>query len=354
VADTKISAETLVSALKNAYRILVATDTGAAPDSNAATMEQVKQFLEITSPPQGMLTVASGTPVVSVSDTGNATMYYAPYVGRLVPLYDGTRFVMTDMGGELSQLLSDTGESPAAAAANSVYDYYAFLKNGSPVLSRARAWESTTARDTGNAIEMVEGIYLNKTAYTNGPAAQRGTWLGTIATDPSSAEVSMSLKPAAAAGGTNNRLGVWNAYNREEVVAFCRDNTDSWNFATDEWRAANGSILNRISMVIGLPGQKLSGAYVCMNGNTGTASSLWAVGFDDTGDIAAGAAHAFNSTAFALGFPAPYEIVTAGIGLHHAQAIERSNNSGGGQGTFFGDGGGTRYLGNGLMLRTRM
>lgn len=45
MADTKLSAETLVSAVQANYKIYVATDTGIAPDSNAARMSQVKDFL---------------------------------------------------------------------------------------------------------------------------------------------------------------------------------------------------------------------------------------------------------------------------------------------------------------------
>lgn len=45
MADTKLSAETLVSALAANHKIYVVTDTGLAPDSNAARFSQVATFL---------------------------------------------------------------------------------------------------------------------------------------------------------------------------------------------------------------------------------------------------------------------------------------------------------------------
>lgn len=47
MADTKVSAETLVSALAANHRFYVVCDTGAAPDSNAARASQVKTYVGI-------------------------------------------------------------------------------------------------------------------------------------------------------------------------------------------------------------------------------------------------------------------------------------------------------------------
>jgi hypothetical protein len=67
-------------------------------------------------PPQGRLTLVSGTPVMTTTQSAKTTIYYTPYIGQACPLYDGTKFVRTDLGGELSQLSTDA--SPAAAAAS--------------------------------------------------------------------------------------------------------------------------------------------------------------------------------------------------------------------------------------------
>jgi hypothetical protein len=79
--------------------------------------------------------------------------------------------------------------------------------------TRGPAWTSDTARGTGagtTELELVNGIYLNKVAITNGPAANRGTYLGTIRTN-GSATVDVILGGTGAAGGESSTYGVWNA-----------------------------------------------------------------------------------------------------------------------------------------------
>jgi hypothetical protein len=341
MADTKVSAETLVSEVKANYKIYIVTDTGAAPDSNAARMSQVKDYLEITSPPQGRLTVASGSPVVTSSDSGNTTMYYTPYVGRQVPLYDGTRFVMTDMGGELSQLLSDTGDSPAAAAAASNYDMYVWLKNGSPVVSRARAWESATVRDTGNAITRVEGIYLNNTAFTNGPSAQRGTYVGTIRTDPSSAEVTFRYGAISIPANRHGFFGVWNMYNRVLVDTQVGDTSGTWAYSTGTFRNANDVAETRVSYIVGVAEDGIHANYVdSLSGNASIG-----VGLDSSTAVAG---------SFGYGSASTNIIQTCGgfdgvstLGFHYFQAIE----SAWGATTFYGK---ASFSQNMLSFRFRM
>ena len=52
---------------------------------------------------------------------------------------------MHDIGGELSQALSDTTKSPAAAAANSLYDVFVWNDSGT-YLSPAALHGLTTSR----------------------------------------------------------------------------------------------------------------------------------------------------------------------------------------------------------------
>jgi hypothetical protein len=41
-------------------------------------------------PPQGRLTLISGTPVMTSDIVNASTLYYAPYVGNSIPIYNGT------------------------------------------------------------------------------------------------------------------------------------------------------------------------------------------------------------------------------------------------------------------------
>jgi hypothetical protein len=49
--------------------------------------------------PQGRLTLASATPVMSSTQSAKTTIYYTPYIGNLVPIYDGTNMVPTACAG---------------------------------------------------------------------------------------------------------------------------------------------------------------------------------------------------------------------------------------------------------------
>ncbi len=204
------------------------------------------------SPPQGRLTLATGTPVMT-GTTSSATIYYTPYVGQFVPLYNGTSFTMTDMAGELSQLLNDATKSPAASSANSNYDLFVWLDGATMRCTRGPAWTGNTTRGSGagtTQISMVNGIYLNTVAITNGPAAQRGTYVGTIRT--STAVTCNYTLGAASSGGTAALLNIWNAYNRRCITTTVQDTAASWTYALAAYRSANSSTGNRISAVCGL------------------------------------------------------------------------------------------------------
>ena len=45
--------------------------------------------------PQGRLTLSPGEPVMTADQTGKTSIFYTPYVGASVPIYDGTAFVPT-------------------------------------------------------------------------------------------------------------------------------------------------------------------------------------------------------------------------------------------------------------------
>lgn len=177
------------------------SNSNAAVTFSAGTKDVVCSFIAGAfryggiSPPQGRLTLTSATPVLtadtSVSSTG--TIYYTPYVGRSVPLYDGTDFTMVNFA-ELTNVLNATSANkagPAATAASKVYDLFVWDDAGTLRLTRGPKWDdgtagSNTARGTGansTELERVKGIWLNKIAISNGPAANRGTYVGTVTTD---------------------------------------------------------------------------------------------------------------------------------------------------------------------------
>jgi hypothetical protein len=49
-----------------------------------------QQQYVVPKPPTGRLTLTSGTPVMASEAAAQTTIYYTPYTGAMLPIYDGT------------------------------------------------------------------------------------------------------------------------------------------------------------------------------------------------------------------------------------------------------------------------
>lgn len=307
--------------------------------------------LSQTITPQGRLTLSSNTPVM-ISDVAGATsIYYTPYQGGVLPLFNGTLFTLP-IFTQLTLTLNSTFHP-----ASGVFDVYGSLQGGVPVLS-AMAWGSNTSRSasvggfSGSAnatITMKSGIWVNNAAIAtansyNGSTSYiipqyQGTYLGTFYTT-SAGQTSMVLHPSAASGGTGNILGLWNAYNRINISSQSMDNTSSWTYTSNALRAANGSNNNRISFVDGLQDSSLKAVYTCNCGVSvaGTVEAAIAIGIDSASATASGCAassiatvQVVNTASFLSAYPV--------LGFHYVQALE-SNPANTGTASFGNLGGG--------------
>lgn len=293
--------------------------------------------------PGGRLTLASATPVMTADVSGAATIYYTPYLNQFAPLYDGSRFVMCDLGGQLSQATSDTSKSPAAVASNSNYDLFLWDDAGTYRCTRGPAWSSDTARGTGSGtteLERVRGVLVNKQAITNGPAANKGTYVGTVRSGASS--TINFLLGGLAAGGSAGVIGIWNLYNRTDWVANTADTTNSWSYTTASWRAANDSSAMRVSYVCGLAEDRVFAQNIVF-GNTSSAGWRGGVGVDTTTSLSgyscygAGVNVLQANTAYS-GIP--------GLGFHYISAIEYGASGV----TFYGDNNSPSSIQGGLIV----
>lgn len=235
--------------------------------------------------PQGRLTLTSGTPVLAADTTAQGTVYYTPYEGNLVPIYSGSAFAMSAFT-ERSLTLNITDN-----VSGSLYDVFIYNNAGTLTLGTGPAWSSTTSRGTGagtTELQMLNGIWTNKNAITlraggvslGSQAANTCTYLGSIYCT-ANGQTGMSFRPAAAAGGTANVLGVFNAFNRVAYSAYARDNTTSWSAASaGVWQALNagatGSGLNnRISYIDGLAQASVRAALqTLMQAGSGNATAI--------------------------------------------------------------------------------
>lgn len=276
--------------------------------------------------PQGRLTLTTGTAVMASSTVGQTTVYYTPYCGNQCPIYDGTNFVPTTFS-ELSQATTDTTKSPAAVANNSNYDIFVWNDSGTIRATRGPAWTSDTARGTGagtTELELVNGVYLNKVAITNGPAANRGTYVGTIRSN-GTATIDWQFG-AVASGGTAGIFGVWNAYNRVTVATQVMDNVNSWTYAVNAtWRAVNANTKMRVSAVRGLDIDGVEATYYAIGRTTAGGTGISGIGVNSTTAYSGTTSGTINTTDF-LALPARYSGLM-GLGYCYVSAIEYNDST---------------------------
>ena len=268
------------------------------------------------------------TPSPTVS-RARRSLYYTPYLGQLVPIYDGASWIMHDIGGELSQALSDATKSPAAAAANSLYDVFVWNDGGTYRLSRGSAWTNDSTRSSG--LIRIKGILVNAAAIANGPAANRGTYVGTVMTN-AAAQVRFTLGSAAAGGGAAE-LGVWNMYNRVSLRAMVQDTTVNWTYAGASFRPANNSSNNRVTWVVGLNEDVAEVRYSVMGQASspepvlGVSLAYAGIGIDTISaaiGVSTAASISSASTINLIGLAQGAWSGLTGVGKHFVQAMEAS------------------------------
>ena len=205
--------------------------------------------------PQGRLTAQPGTPVHSSDVTSGASVYYTPYVGNLIPVYNGSTMVPTAFS-ELTLVLN------AAHSTNTIYDVFVWSNAGVLGIVTGPAWNTSTAgsgaRGTGASttqLTRVNGLWVNAVSMTgrNGSntftvGANSGTYVGSIFIDGSAGQISCHLT-----WGQSRKWGIWNAYNRVPVYMKAGDSTASWiSNNASAVHAANTSSANSITVFAGL------------------------------------------------------------------------------------------------------
>jgi hypothetical protein len=287
--------------------------------------------------PGGRLTIETGKPVLTASVIGASTVYYSPSENGYANLYNGVAWYTVPFS-ELSQTLADTTKSPAASIASTVYDMFLWNDAGTLRCTRGPAWASATSRGTGagtSELVRVHGTHVNAADIVNGPAAQRGLYVGSIATD-SSNQLNMHIDTISAAGGGNARIDVWNRYNRAIIGVQCRPSDDSWTQAvTATWRRANASSDNRITFVNGLELDAVSSDILALASNSGGNTARIAIGLDSIDTPQAYHGIADLTSAFAAQLIARYS-GNPGLGRHFLQWLEYTDA---GTTTWYGDNG---------------
>lgn len=267
--------------------LYICTTTGTAVTAVWTALNQASAAA--LPPPQGRLTLTTGTPVMPSSVSAAAAIYYTPHVGNLVPIYNGATFV--------SQTFSElTLSLHSSHATSTLYDIFVFNNSGVLTLVTGPAWATSTAgsgdRGTGSTtaeLTRVNGYDLNAVAITgrNGATtysvgANLATYLGTMLVDSGSAgQVSYLIDY-----GQSRRIGLYNEFNQVPVTAKCGDATTSWTYASTTVRPSNNSTSNAITFILGAARQRVLAEFVqyseSQNAGTADQSRTIGIGFNST------------------------------------------------------------------------
>lgn len=255
--------------------------------------------------PQGRLTLQAGRPIMDALDIAAQTVYYTPYIGDTIPLWDGAKFV--------DSAFVDSGLPLAGTIAGKIYDIFAPAGGGAMILGAA--WASLTAR--AHAVQMYRGVWCDES---------KNTLLGSVYITENG-QTRFQVSPTPVLYGTANVLGLCNAYNRERVVAICRDLSSVWQNASSAGRFADNSDRWRVYWLDSLAQSVVKASYqVSVSGN----GPLPAAATVDAVLDAAYPLHlsdgleqaAINSTALGMGMEGN-SFTQPLLGLHYYQAVEQ-------------------------------
>ncbi len=329
MADTRLNDENPYGTLNGTEQVYVVNSTGTV---EGKTSTQAIANLAAPASPSGRLTLVSATPVLNSDQTAKTAIYYSPYIGNTIPLYNGVATIGYAFG-ELTLNLDTTNH-----VSGSLYDIFIWRNAGVISIGSGPAWSSTSARGTGagtTELQMNNGLWTNKNSITlkngagsgtTGIAANLALYVGTFYAT-ANGQTGMAFKPAAASGGTANILGLYNAYNRVGVKAISRDSmggTD-YSYTSSTWRAANNNNNNRISWVDGLQQSSIeviNSANVYSTGS-GSVQGVIGISLDSTtaAPEATGAGGIYTTVTPVVQITVP-DSFSPQIGFHYAQRME--------------------------------
>ena len=268
---------------------------------------------------QGRLTLTTLTPVTTADVTAATSVFWTPYQGNRLALYDG---VSAGGLGWLEYIFSEI-TIPVPAVANTIYDVFAFATGGA-VSIEVLAWTNDTTRAT--ALVLQDGI-LSKT----GALTRR--YLG-------------SFRTTAVAGQTEDSVAkrwVWNYYNRVPRRMARFETTATWAYTTATIRQQNGSTLNQLDCLVGWPEITVDATYHASAAVT-VAGVTIGIGEDSTTVFSTNATGTFIQEQGAGVAVADCRIIVyPTVGRHFFAMLERGN------GTDSGAWNGSVQVGNGII-----
>ncbi len=208
---------------------------------------------------EGRLTATSNTPVTTADVSGATSIYYTPYVGDKIALYDGSSWNIRTFTQITISLSGFTAIKP--------YDVFAYDNSGT-VTIETLIWTNNTTRATALA-------YQNGVLSKSGATTRR--YLGTVYINASGGQTEDTMV----------KRYLWNYYNRVRRPLQRLETTDSWTYTTATYRQANASTANQVDTCVGWPEALLNLNVLGLAANTiGDNNCTVQVGIDEGGTSA--------------------------------------------------------------------
>ena len=337
VAGTQGSATIPASAYWDySDNILYVCTTSGTSSTALWTAINASTAAAVVTPPQGYLTLTSGTPVITGDVAASTVVYYAPYVGLLVPIYNGVSLIPTSIVSELQLTLS------SSHTANNIYDFLIFSLNGVATLGSGPSWSAGTAgsitagscaRGTGvggAALSRIGGILTNTVSmtirYGDGTVTTtvdpgKATYVGSMFVDGTNGEVSCYRS-----WGQNRKWGIWNAYNRVPICLQVGDSTSNWTYNINTFRQSNASTGNKATVFTGLAEETMSANFIQqINTASGAAYQGYiAIGWNSTTTVSGTSAQIGTASASQVfGTPTATYTATPFLGINNINCLEK-------------------------------
>lgn len=221
-----------MAATKRSTDYLINESTGSFKDANNITAGQARDMIFSAYQPQafcnGRLTLESGVPISTTDQAAKTNIYFTPYLGNCIGIFDGTSWTLRTFS-ELTLALG-------TLTSGKNYDVFVYDNSGTLTLE-ALVWTDDTTRATALALQ--DGVYSKTGALTR-------RYLGTFRTTATTTTED-----------SNAKRFVWNAYNQVPRKLFVTDTTNTWTYSTAAWAQANASAANQVAVVVGLAGASL-------------------------------------------------------------------------------------------------
>lgn len=192
--------------------------------------------------PCGRLTLTTATPLTTSDVTAATTIFYTPYNGNIITLWNGTAWVPITFAETSFNLTS------AGLAANTVFDIWGRISGGVLALDTT-AWTSDLVRAT--AIGQQDGIDIK-----SGDPSRR--LLGSFRTIGTIGQTEDS----------KTKRWVSNRYNEAPRHMQALETANSWSYQSTTPRQANANAANQLDMVCCVPRLAAAEALGAMSNST--------------------------------------------------------------------------------------